>query len=194
MARTKDPHAATLKAWKTRAHNASRGGVVRSTGDFAAGPSVHDDGAPYGPRQVVRGKFLNEGKVSVRFPGGSTRFLSTEAEAQAEADRMVAEIQAAKAERAADDTLIGAALSGAAAPKVAERAFARAMGGASPSTMSIAGFVRQRYGTTITEARRHAERITRRRGFVDSSGTSRACILDVIEYLREHGGEIQRKG
>jgi hypothetical protein len=44
MARTSDPHAATLKAWETRAHNAGSGGVVQSSGDFAdpkVVPSAH---------------------------------------------------------------------------------------------------------------------------------------------------------
>jgi len=40
MARTKDPHAATVKAWKTRARNAGGGGVVQQRGDFAHGVDV----------------------------------------------------------------------------------------------------------------------------------------------------------
>ncbi|HUW55581.1 MAG TPA: hypothetical protein VMZ92_03025 [Planctomycetota bacterium] len=38
MARTKDPHAATVKAWKTRARNASNSGTTQQSGDFAALP------------------------------------------------------------------------------------------------------------------------------------------------------------
>jgi len=35
MARTKDPHGASVKSWETRARNAGGGGVVQSRGDFA---------------------------------------------------------------------------------------------------------------------------------------------------------------
>ena len=41
MARTKDPHAATVKAWQTRARAADSGGVVQQRGDFSGtGPSI----------------------------------------------------------------------------------------------------------------------------------------------------------
>jgi len=41
MARTSDPHAATVKAWETRARSAGGGGVVQQGGDWAESRPAH---------------------------------------------------------------------------------------------------------------------------------------------------------
>jgi len=184
MARTSDPHAATVKAWQTRARETAGGTAVQQLGDFAGRSD----------REVIRGKFLNEGKVSVRFPGGSTNFHAKEEDAHAEADRMIAERGRLIREHDADSRLIEAAISGRSTPDGAEDALARAMRGRTPSTADITGLIRTRYGTTIAEARKHASRITgSKSAFTDSAGTSRAHVSAVIEYLRVRGKEIQGK-
>lgn len=156
---------------------------------------MREDKAPYGGRTVVEGRFLNKGKVAVHYGPGAldtTNFHSTVEEAHAEADRHNAAREGYAVAKQKDGELITKALAGG---EMDQDAFARTMGGRTPSTSDVTHFLRTRYGTTIDEAGKHARRITnsRRDAFMDSAGTSRAKVSVVVEYLRAHAGEIRKK-
>lgn len=146
---------------------------------------------------MVAGRWGNEGKVSVEFgpgPHDHTNYMPDVESAHKEADRIIKDREIANKAKEERTTLIEGALSGY-SNREAEHAMAYEIGGGSrPTETQISGFIRKRYGTTIEEARRHARRVTRRAGFIDAGGTSRANVTEVIKYLQSNQGSIEKKG